>query len=614
MEGLPRTTATTATTATGHLAAGISAAELESSVFSDEDIYGQIHALLIGDRTVEPVEIESLLTHYSDINTMNEDNSTLLNVAATHGQSAVVGLLIEKGADMELADKNLCTPLHNAAIYGNTDAVNLLFFYDANIESEGKYGHSPLGNSALNSQPKSVDLLIKFGVRTDHLDHGRNTALHLAASSRDTDSVRLLLNANPDMIHKLNEFLRTPLHNAANAYSGCAGAVPILIAAGSKINLRDCDGKTPVYFASARGHSEAVSHLVTAGADVNVASQRYKSSPLCEAATWGYSDIVRTLVDAKADVTFTDYEGRQALHCAARGCSLGSEDRREFDYEETVKLLADAGAAVNESDSRGMAPLHIAAYENNLAAFKGLVESLANVNQAITPGSIDTYRDFSVIKKSAPLHYAAQQGNLEVVKRLLEEGANIDKTDGGERTPLYFAIGRRPQIAHFLMDAGANIEQVEHLGRSLLLVAIMDLRATLEGYTDSDAEALKEIIRRMIRSGADLDKIVPGSRYSSPRAMLEEIFANDEQQYRSFIDLKPVEPYKRGWHSCFSLQSQISHVVRGALHKRLDIDQLPIAPSLQQFVRSRCITDTSASSSDSVSQPLIVINQENQAS
>ena len=401
------------------------------------------------------------------------------------------------------------------------------------------------------------------------------------------------------MMHKADELGRTPLHDAANAYKGCAGAVPILIEAGSHVDLPDGDGKTPVYFASANGHVEAVNHLIAVSADVNVVSRRYMSSPLCEAATWGYSGIVRALVDAKADFNFTDYDGRPALHCAARGCSMGFEDR-EYDYEETIKILADAGAPVNETDRRGMSPLHIAAYENNLPAVKGLIESLANVNQAIKPGLVTTYRNFTVLKKGAPLHLAAQQGNLEIVNMLINEGANIDITDDGQRTPLYFAIGKHPEIADLMMDKGANIEQVDCLKRNLLLVAVMSLRANLQGYLNMDVEAQKEIIRRMIKDGADLDKIVPGSEYSSARVMLKEIFENDEQQYRSFVDLEPVNAYKRGWHSCYSLTNQVCHVIRGSLHNRLDIDKLPIPTRHKMLIRSKYITGTCISSNDSV--------------
>lgn len=66
-----------------------------------------------------------------------------LRLASQDGHIDVVGLLIENGADIEVADKGGLTPLHEASCNGHIDVVGLLE-NGADVAVVNKDGWTPL--------------------------------------------------------------------------------------------------------------------------------------------------------------------------------------------------------------------------------------------------------------------------------------------------------------------------------------------------------------------------------------------------------------------------------------------------------------------------------------
>jgi len=102
-----------------------------------------------------------------------------------------------------------------------------------------------------------------------------------AAKSGDAEKLRVLLEANPNVIH-----------------------------------ARDTDGSTALHCATWKGHQAVVAFLLSAGADVNIHSnnEHWGTTPLHAAAHANQATIAQMLIDHGADVNAHDKDGKTPLH------------------------------------------------------------------------------------------------------------------------------------------------------------------------------------------------------------------------------------------------------------------------------------------------------------
>ncbi|KAJ8351475.1 hypothetical protein SKAU_G00229510, partial [Synaphobranchus kaupii] len=77
-------------------------------------------------------DVQQLVAAGGSVNQHNEEGVTLLHMACASGYKEVVSLLLENGADPQVADNNYWTPLHLAAKYAQTNIVGHLLRRRAN--------------------------------------------------------------------------------------------------------------------------------------------------------------------------------------------------------------------------------------------------------------------------------------------------------------------------------------------------------------------------------------------------------------------------------------------------------------------------------------------------
>ena len=121
-------------------------------------------------------------------------------------------------------------------------------------------------------------------------------------------------------------YKRTRLMYAAA--HGDAARVAWLLVRGTPREAKDVHGKTALYWASWKGHADAVRALLAAGASVGTA--------LWIAAASGHTDAVRALLDAGANVEANVSYGWRPLHSASSNGRVAA-----------ATLLLNAGADVN---------------------------------------------------------------------------------------------------------------------------------------------------------------------------------------------------------------------------------------------------------------------------
>ncbi|MEJ2317473.1 MAG: ankyrin repeat domain-containing protein [Gammaproteobacteria bacterium] len=176
-----------------------------------------LHYAAMGD-SVELVQ--ALLAQEARMDTQNAYGLTPAMVASARGKAGIVGLLIDAGADIDLAGN----PGRNTA----------------------------LSVAAGNDHVDIIKLLTGNGAMTDTRDKLGATALIWAVGREHTESARALLSAgaNPDIQDNAG---RTALMIAADR--GSQTIVDLLLDSGADVNIKDNAGQTAMDYAGKKGRS-----------------------------------------------------------------------------------------------------------------------------------------------------------------------------------------------------------------------------------------------------------------------------------------------------------------------------------------------------------------------
>jgi ankyrin repeat protein len=242
----------------------------------------------------------SRLIQSTGVKLVDGDGNTPLMYAASSGSAQSMRLLLDAGADANLANKAGATPLMWCA--GDAAKVKLLLAHGADVNVQSKLGCSPLELAAFyDSKGDSMRLLLDKGAQANVRDKSGATALEAAANSNDLGGTRLLLEHGADVNNTdLGGF--TPLMAAAGCGYANAEMVKLFVKSGAKVNTVTVDklgqvlngplllGRlTPLQIAATTTYGAAEA-LVQAGADVNAEDVR-KATPLVFAVANDHPDL-----------------------------------------------------------------------------------------------------------------------------------------------------------------------------------------------------------------------------------------------------------------------------------------------------------------------------------
>lgn len=272
--------------------------------------------------------VKRLLTNKANPNHQNQSGISALMLAAEQGFFECVQLLVEAGAELELAPSgplalamNLCgqTPLFCAAKQGQVQIVKYLLDCGANSNVQNHYGVSALWIPAQKGMLNVVELLINAGADTqiapfgnlaDELNIAGWTPLYAAMKTREFDVVKFLLKrgADPNAVTKLGStpFLLASEICDLDVIEACVEASADLDFApsGPDADNLNITGQTALFMATLKDRVDVVKFLIKKGAQVNV-QNRYGVSPLLLCAESGNFELVQALVDAGADVNIS---------------------------------------------------------------------------------------------------------------------------------------------------------------------------------------------------------------------------------------------------------------------------------------------------------------------
>ncbi len=278
----------------------------------------------------------------------SRDDANSLITGVTDGTAQSTTKLLNERAAINATDKNGCTALFQAIKWSKKAIVQVLLNAGADPNIAGKSFEdptTPLYIASLGEDLETVQALLKAGANPNAADGYGGTPLHSVARWGKTEIVQTLLSGGADP-NAADKFGRTPLHEAT--MRGCLAALQALLDAKADPNIAEnlFDGKTPLHMAAWWGHKAVflehrdvgvnmVQALLKARANPN-AADGYGNTPLYDAAEAGYEPIVRGLLDAGADPNLLTVENFD--HIDSQSCAL-SLVKEGFNKKSHKELL-----------------------------------------------------------------------------------------------------------------------------------------------------------------------------------------------------------------------------------------------------------------------------------
>ncbi|CAF1331675.1 unnamed protein product [Adineta ricciae] len=535
-----------------------------------------------------PECVKRLLAYHANPNHQNQSGISALMLAAEQGYVECVRLLVQAGANLELAPSgqlaltmNLCgqTPLFCAAKEGRIDIVKYLLDHGANPRVQNHYGVSALWIPAQKGMLQVVELLLNAGADThiapfgnlaDELNITGWTPLYAAMKSRKFDVVKLLLKrgADPNAVTKLGStpFLLASEICDLDVIEACVEANADLDFApsGPDADSLNITGQTALFMATLKDRVDVVKFLIHRGAQVNV-QNRYGVSPLLLCAESGNQELVRALVEAGADVNVTPQGELAEENLLAGQTPLFGAAKKG--HVEICEYLIQNGANVNAVTMTGATALYTATEEAHLDVIELLIQHGADVNRS-PKGQVA--RDLH-IEYQTPLLIACMRNLDAVIRHLIRSNADVNVTSERGSSPfLAICQHNNVEIAQLLIDHGARYDvEAKNLydGKinglivaaeagsfdilRLLVERGLDVNYKIEGKGETAgrtplfcacAKGFQDIVQYLLEKGADVNgteksglsclHIAAAMGHTDTVRILCEHGANVEQQFR----------------------------------------------------------------------------------
>jgi ankyrin repeat protein len=400
-----------------------------------------------------------LLEAGADANVANEDGQTALMLAARTGNVAVAQLLVREGADVNARERfREQSAVMWAAAQKHADMVAFLVSKGADLSVRARANDWA---TQISSEP-----------RVQYRPTGGLTPLLYAARAGCLACVRTMLEAGADK-DRPNPDGMTPMIMALD--NGYVDVARYLLDQGANPHTWDWWGRTPLYVAvTMRGGPDSrsgprppesldfIKALLAAGVNPNPQlafkepsrggrDNRFRddllttgATPLLRAAQTFDNDVVRALLEHRALVDLPNASGVTPFMAAAgigtrTGSSVlgpGTPQNVVSLSLETMEILRRAGADVNA----------------RITDTTSLTARIARANTLTDRQGQTT------------LFLAAETGRTEVVRYLLEHGAKTDVADDKGRTAIDVAQGsgrgpgeaRSKEIVGLLQNSGVG--------------------------------------------------------------------------------------------------------------------------------------------------------------
>ena len=242
-------------------------------------------------------------------------------------------------------------------------------------------------------------------------------SLHRAVKSHSLGYTRILLANGADLeFQNRNQLITTVLCVAASHDD--SDIVKFLIENNASMEERTERNETILMQAVVNKNLDLLQYLVEHGAKLDDTVPYNGLTALMYAAKVNFPEAITYLVSKGANINMQSKDGETAL--------LIASSKRNF---EAMKALLDCGADIEIQDKFGFTPLSIACYNNYLDAAQVLIDHGANINARTEDGR-------------TILMVSASNLRPESVKFLVDKGADKTVTDKDGKTVYDYATER----------------------------------------------------------------------------------------------------------------------------------------------------------------------------
>lgn len=308
--------------------------------------------------------VQYLLDHGAKPDVPDEEATTALMDACAMGRSKIATALVAAGANPNAVSSDGSTALFNAVAHivlrpnwqSRREMIEFLLDKKAQVNIADWQGVTPLIAAARTADAELVNMLLAAGADIEATDQVGRTPLLEAIDKDNVEVVKLLLSKHASITERGN----SPLIMAAGrGFPEGAQITKLLLESGANPNLANSDGRTPLISAEGFIYREpwgVSSHVITKellarGAAPNARSKTGTTPLIVAAGQPNHDDasFLQELIDAGADVNAADEDGQTALMAAA-----------EKGHVSKVRLMLDKGANVNARDKSGKTALQYA--------------------------------------------------------------------------------------------------------------------------------------------------------------------------------------------------------------------------------------------------------------
>ena len=479
--------------------------------------------LAVAAREGEVDRVRTLLAEGADPDGGFSDWSPLM-LAAMNGEVEIARLLLDAGALINRTNGEYGSALGVAAVTfiepeeGVTAMVDLLLQRGALTETGNGAMMTPLMYAAREGKREVVNRLIAAGANAGHRDARGWSPLFFGVRSGDPEVVRMILESGADPNVATEYPTRRPINVAAEL--GSLEITRLLIEAGADVDGVDHNDEvaTPILVATARGEWDLVRYLLEEGAWPNQSTHLYMEGveEIDEAMTameWAElhegseAEEVAELIHIEGGLRtreIAEFVGRaresmRKKDVESLAFELGSgidpmayvelEDGLFSPFEYALELADPAVMEVvarnatigywpisngveiaAEHGQEGMTEFYLEHYPTWTLMAAIAMEDETLVRRAIVDDRIEC--EVSAGGLGTLLHFAVAEGDLSTLQELIERGCSVDAQDQDGATALLMAAGDGDNsMVKLLLERGASVDLPSNSGQTPLLVA-----------------------------------------------------------------------------------------------------------------------------------------------
>jgi ankyrin repeat protein len=405
-----------------------------------------------------------LIENGVDVNFVAESGETPLFAASVRGYTKIAGLLLEKGANKNLAscfmfedyksiseieDKssNINNIAYIVCMASGKNNIKILqnmknHGVDLNISFEDRFGIKTALNSTLSTS--TTEWLLQNGVSPIKTNIESEELCKATIDLYGTQKLELLLKAGSNPNDRWKYTKATALHTALENDLPYQKA-KLLLEYGADITAIDNDQLSVMHYILKNDFSDTLPYMNEKGGTFQASEKEIL-------------DTINLLLEKGANPVAKDVAGNSPLHMAAKN-GYG---------KKVIDKLIEIGNSSNEKNLFGETPAIIAAKNFKEQTFKMLAssadrEELATIvclsNVGIAKKHIDKAESLNIgdCENYTLLHYAVLRNSPTIVKALVNKGIDLDAFNKYFKTALDLAkIKSKPEIITYLENKGAT--------------------------------------------------------------------------------------------------------------------------------------------------------------